>query len=250
MLNTVAFSGDTSAVDLKNLFSSDILEQLAVVRDKKIDNLIIRGLLVPEDLGETPKAIQDSIPDIFPKRTLEMLVEYFGKISEKGIENSIRFPINDNGSTNVETWHGHPQFSFSIFYCLRGDENAKTYFLSANDIMAHATEEEKQMLLDATLIKSVDSGFEFSKDMYQPSDFQRYIENLDLPDTTKALNINKEDEAFKYLLKQMIDTGEKIVYQPGDLAVYNERQTMRFSPSYMPTTEAGKERWILGVGVY
>ncbi|XKT74546.1 MAG: hypothetical protein ACJKTH_00415 [Patescibacteria group bacterium UBA2163] len=257
MLNIVSFSGDSSAIEnlkdnplgLGDLFSHEVLSQLQAVRDMNSDNIIIRNVPTPFAFDETPQKIHGSIPDIFPKYLIEILGSYFGEISEKMVENSIRFVVDEKGATNVETWHGHPQFSFSIFYCLRGDKNAKTYFLSAHDIMAQAGEEKRGMLLASGLLKQVEGGYEFSKELYQPSDFQQYIENLDLPDTTKSLNMNKEDEAFRYLLRCMVDAEESIVYQSGDVAVYNERQTMRFSPSYIPSTKDGEGRWLLGVGV-
>jgi hypothetical protein len=258
MLNIATFSGATSALgNLKDansmpeeLFSVELVELLQAVRSKRIDNLIIRGLPAPYELPQTPKEIHRQAPDIFPKYLIEIVGRYLGEISEKGIENSIRFSTDKDGSTNVETWHGHPQFSYSVFFCLRGDENAKTYFLSANDIIKHASDYEKTMLLSDGLIRGVETGYEFSEKIYQPSDFQQFVENLDLLDTTKALNIDRESEAYTYLLKQMADSQDKVVYHPGDIAIYNERQTMRFSPSYAPSTKTGEGRWLLGVGVY
>lgn len=258
MLNVCTFAGDRSAIEsltsptthLGDLFSSEILERLQAVHDKQIDNIIIRGLPVPQIVDETPKEIHAAVPHIFPRYLIETLGTYLGQFSEKGIESSIRFRTSEDGSMNVETWHGHPQFTYSVFYCLRGDKNAKTYFLSANDIIKDATEEDKAMLLNSGLIKQATNGYEFSEEIYQPSDFQQQIENLDLPDTTKILSGNRENEAHTYLLRRMLDAKDKVVYQPGDVAIYNERQTMRFSPSYMPSAQPGQERWLLGVGVH
>ncbi len=258
MLHIVSFSGDPVAVaDLKSattnladLFSPEILEHLRTLYDRQIDNLIIRGFPVPQVIDQTPQEIHAAVPQIFPRYLIETLGKHLGEFSEKGIESSIRFRTSDDGSMNVETWHGHPQFTYSVFYCLRGDENAKTYFLSANDIIYEAAKVERAMLLTSGLIKQDQNGFKFSEAIYQPSDFQQQIMNLDLPDTTKVLSANRESEAYTYLLKRMLDAKDKVVYQPGDVAIYNERQTMRFSPSYMPSSQPGAERWLLGVGVH
>lgn len=258
MLNVCTFAGDGSAVvglksattNLADLFAPEILERLQAIHDKQIDNLIIHGFPVPNAIDETPKEIHAAVPQIFPRYLIETLGKYLGEFSEKGIESSIRFRTSEDGSMNVETWHGHPQFTHSVFYCLRGDENARTYFLSANDIAKEAIEEDKMMLLNSGLIKQAADGYEFSKEIYQPSDFQQQIKNLDLPDTTKVLSRDRENEAHNYLLKRMLDAKDKVVYLPGDVAIYNERQTMRFSPSYIPSSKPGEERWLLGVGVH
>ena len=252
-----------SGSPMDQLFSGDILNQLNRFKAEEIDNLIIHGFPVPADLPPTPRQIREKPKDMFPSQALSELGKFLGTISPKGIENTIRFRTGGE-SANEETWHGHYQYSYSVFYCLRGDENAKTYFLSANSVIKNAPKAIANALLSpfayfparqpfALMHKS--RGYEFSHEIFDRSDFEKYIKDLDLPDALKALeridteSVSKDAQNTLAYLLDAIRNAPYITYKPGDVALYNEQSTMRFSPSYVPSGKPEEDRWILSLSV-
>lgn len=252
---------------LDEIFPSEIVSQIEKIKSNEIDNLIIHGLPVIDHLPPTPKEIRDVPENIFSGYILKSIGSFLGVISCKNLENTVRFRNADKKIVNEETWHGHPQYKYSVFYCLRADPNAKTYFFSANDTVKNAPPEIARSLTEPfsylsnkkpfSLLQKGPRGYEISIDIYDRSDFEKYIKDLDLPDVVKALkkidasdfNNREAKGAVTYLLKVIEDTTQCIVYEPGDIALYNETSTMRFSPAYEPSTSPDEDRWILSLSV-
>lgn len=171
------------------------------------------------------------------------------------------------GGVNEETWHGHYQHKYSVFYCLRADPAAKTYLFSVDTFIKEAPKEINTTLLAPfayfpdrpafALVTNESDGYKISHEIYDRSDFEKYIKDLDLPDVVKALEKigtgtiedKKVRDAVEYLLDALKNQTPCITYKPGDLAMYNESRTMRFSPSYVPSTPPEKDRWILALAV-
>jgi hypothetical protein len=255
----------TRAVPLEDIFPEEIFSGIQKFKSGEIDNLIIHGLSVPESISETPQQIRKAVTNTYPAYIIESIGNFLGSISEKNIENTIRFRSED-GTVNEETWHGHYQYKCSVFYCLRADPEAKTYFFSANTLIETAPKEISDLLLRPlkyienaepfSLISKNESGYEISHHIYGRSDIEKYIKDLDLPDVIKALEnlINtvtdqEAKNAVEYLLNTLKKCDVFISYLPGDVALYNEECTMRFSPAYIPSTRTEEDRWILALSV-
>jgi hypothetical protein len=251
-----------SVQKVEQIFPAAVTVLLERFKSHTIDNVIIRGLPVPEDLPHTPTEIKKEVQNDFPAYILKSIANFLGQISEKGIEHTIRFRIND--MVNEETWHGHYQYQYSVFYCLRGDPNAKTYLFSANQFVKNAQPDIQKMLLAPkkymadkepfSLIVQESDGYRISEQIYDRSDFEKYVKDLDLPDVTKALRkiSPKESDSVstvQYLLQALENPDHWISYTAGDIAMYNESSTMRFSPSYKPSTEKHFDRWILSLSI-
>lgn len=255
----------TKAVSLSNLFSEEIIATIEKFKSGELDNLVIHGFPVPDTIPETPQEIRKPPIGLFPAYIIESIGNFLGKISDKNIENTIRFR-SETGYVNEETWHGHYQYRYSVFYCLRADDQAKTYFFSANTFLQNAPAEIFSLLVTPfkylqgeesfPLISKNESGHEISHHIYGRSDIEQYIKDLDLPDVVKALThilANVQDvnakKAVDYLLNALRNCPDYICYKPGDIALYNEECTMRFSPGYTPSTQAIEDRWILALSV-
>jgi hypothetical protein len=249
------------------IFSHEIVVEIEKFKSNKIDNLIIHGLPTPINLPTTPKEIMNASKDIFPAHIIKSIGNFLGTISHKDLENTVRFRNVENGDVNEETWHGHPQYKYSVFYCLRADREAKTYFFSANNMIKNAPSEIADLLLKPfsyvsdkspfPLIIKRENGYELSLEIYDHSDFEKYIKDLDLPDIMKVLkkisvsvlNNKEAQDAVEYLIKAILTTTTYVVYKPGDIALYNEASTMRFSPAYTPSTVPEEDRWILSLSI-
>ncbi len=263
--NAEACSLINRAIPLKDIFPEEILSGIQKFKSGEIDNLIIHGLSVPDNISETPQEIRKAVTTTYPAYIIESIGNFLGNISEKNIENTIRFRSED-GTVNEETWHGHYQYKYSVFYCLRADPEAKTYFFSANALVETAPKEIADLLLRPlkyiksaepfSLISKNESGYEISHHIYGRSDIEKYIKDLDLPNVVKALenlittvSDNEARNAVEYLLNALKKCNVFISYLPGDIALYNEECTMRFSPAYTPSTRKEKDRWILALSV-
>lgn len=255
----------TEGVSLSDLFPEKVFAAIEKFKFGEIDNLIIHGAHLPHVVPETPQEIRKAPVDVFPAYVIESIGDFLGKISDKKVENSIRFR-SGTGYVNEETWHGHYQYKYSVFYCLRADEEAKTYFFSANTLIQTAPSEIATLLVRPLsyiqgdepfpLISKNKSGYEISHYIYGRSDIEQYIKDLDLPDVTKTLAhilADVQDESAKkaveYLLNALKNCPDYISYKPGDIALYNEECTMRFSPGYTPSTQPIEDRWILALSV-
>lgn len=255
----------TEGVSLSALFPKEVITAIEKFKSGEIDNLIIHGSPIPDQIPETPQEIRKAPVDLFPAYIIESIGDFLGKISYKKIENTIRFR-SEIGHVNEETWHGHHQYKYSVFYCLRADERAKTYFFSANTLLQTAPPEVASLLVRPLpyiqakapfpLISKNESGYEISHHIYGRSDIEKYIKDLDLPDVVKALThilANVQDEntkkAIEYLLNILKNCPDYISYKPGDIALYNEECTMRFSPGYNPSTQSTEDRWILALSI-
>lgn len=248
---------------LEDLFSADVLEQIDQFKNKEIDYLIIRGMPVSDNLPNTPLKIRNS-HDLLELKVFMLIARSLGKISEKGVENTIRFNL-EGEKTNTETWHSHFQYSSSVFYCLRGDSEAKTYFLSANEMMKTA-ESETQLLTKPleyitglpsfALIEKVSNRYIFSKHIFDRSELEKYIDDLDLPDVVKMLKkiikntlSTEAQQAVRYLINKLETATDWISYIPGDFVLVHESSVIRYSPGYAPTTSPENARWLLAVSV-
>lgn len=252
---------------IQEIFSPEIVAEIEKFKSNKIDNLIIHGLPTLINIASTPQEIRSAPKEIFPAYIIKSIGNFLGTISNKDIENTVRFRNAESGDVNEETWHGHSQYKYSVFYCLRADTEAKTYFFSANETIKNALPEITQSLLASfpyisgkspfPLVIEGENGYELSLEIYGRSDFEKNIKDLDLPDVVKALkkisadNFNNKEAqgTVDYLLNKILTTTSCIVYKPGDIALYNETSTMRFSPAYTPSTDSKNDRWILSLSV-
>lgn len=226
---------------------------------------IFSGLASPDalkNLPDTPASIRGTA---FPEVSNELLhgiAEVIGgKIAPKGIENTIRFVTKGKNEANEETWHSHPQFDFSIFFCLRADPNAHVFMVQARDIYETASGQTKNILLTPypylaeapafALLERHGERFTFARPLYSPSKLQGDIEDLDLPDVKKTLEHicnqrleNCPAEGLSHFLKCFETGSHKIVYQPGDVAIYDEKGTLRYSPPFEQTEQSPHNRWL------
>ena len=242
-----------------------MLSQIKKLKENRIDHIIIENMPISDNLPETPTIIKNKSLNLKESILLQKIAKLLGKISDKEVENTIRFPLSD-GKTNTETWHSHFQYKYSILYCLRGDKNAKTYIESANDIMTDTEESIKKSLLSTqayvkeapefSLIKKTSKGYEFSRDIFDRSDFEEHIPDLDLPDAIKKLRkihssslTNEAKKAVAYLLDKLENSKNNIAYKAGDVAIVSEQSTIRYSPGYRQSTEKGKERWLIATSI-
>lgn len=251
-------------IPFKTLFSQDILEKFRKFLNGEIDYLIIRDMPVSTNLPETPQAIRSKNYPPLESAILATVARQLGKISSKGIENTIRFNTQER-KANVETWHSHFQYSASVFYCLRGDQAARTYFLAARQLVAIDFTIKKLLMtpfqyLDDiqpfALIEEDDNTYKFSRYIFDRSELEKYIQDLDLPDAAKALKrILSTDleaggkRAISYLLDQLENTEDFISYVPGDLILVNEQRVIRYSPSFRSENNPAESRWLIAVSV-
>ena len=249
---------------LESMFSHEAIKHVRQFLERQIDYLIIRGMPVSSSLPPTPQVIRS---DTYPKAEADILTavaQKIGKISPKGIENTIRF-VQEGQKTNIETWHSHFQYSASVFYCLRGDPAARTYFLTANEIMANAGDIRGALVTPFSFIEGTDpfalieldgNTHKFSKCIFDRSELEKHIRDLDLPDAIKALkrirsaNLPSDArDAVEYLIGQLERPKESISYVPGDLVLVNEQRVIRYSPSFETTAVPTQARWLLAVSI-
>ncbi len=251
-------------ISLDKLFSAEILEKVNQFRQGSIDHLVIRGLPTSDKMPDTPQKIRSVDRPPLETAILTAVASKVGKISEKGIENTIRFNL-EGEKTNKETWHSHFQYASSIFYCLRSDPEAKVYFLSADEVMCDAKEVAPLLtttfkyvkdLPEFALIQEVSGKYIFSKYIFERSELEKYIEDLDLPDAVKMLkNIIastpdvKAKGAASYLLSQLEGAKDFISYLPGDLIMVHEPRVIRYSPGFASKIPVREARWLLAVSV-
>ncbi len=261
---TLTISELNSPIHLEDLFSHGVLDKIKQFRNKEIDYLIIRGLPVSASLPNTPQTIRSTDSPLLETNILISIAQSLGTISEKGVENTIRFSL-EGEKANTETWHSHFQYSSSVFYCLRGDSEAKTCFVSANEIMS-TTESEPQLLTKPleyiaglpafALIEMVSNRYIFSKYIFDRSELEKYIDDLDLPDVIKMLkkiikNVSSPEaqQGVRYLINKLETASDWISYMPGDVVLVQESSVIRYSPGYVPTTSTETARWLLAVSV-
>ncbi len=249
---------------IENLFSSEILQNIELFKSGKLDYLIIRGMPVSEILPNTPLEIREQTFPELEKNILTTIAQYLGAISDKGIEHTIRFNLEGEG-TNNETWHSHFQFKSSLFYCVRADESAKTYYLVAGNVARSAGELLPDLLTPYSyiadtpafpLIELHDGTYTFSKYIFERSELEKFVKDLDLPDAVKMLrkivkNVTdkKYAHAAAFLLSQLEDAQEYISYLPGDLVLLHEPRVIRFSPGYKTNIPVERARWLLAVSL-
>lgn len=249
---------------INDVLSDYAIEKINLLADGKIDHLLIRGIEISKNLPKTPKEIRQNI-EIEENKIMTIIGNYLGNISEKGIENSIRFDID--GNNNTETWHNHRQYKYSVFLCLKDDPTPKTYLLSANKIIEDSDPIIKDILLDKLkyisneesfpLIEKYNNGYAFSKNIFDKSDLEEKIKDLDLPDALQKLDRivkDNHDEKVQKSVKCLVDIinnhYEYYTFTKGDLMIVEEASTIRFSPEYKPLKrEDGDERWILTLSV-
>ena len=195
-------------------------------------------------------------------------------IASKRFENSIRFPIN-NVVKNQETWHGHPDYSYTLFYCQKGDPKAKTKVICAHTlammVFTHYPEGLNHLFEPQEFIKgqapfslisgSEQEGYAFAPQLHQTrSSLAQNIEALDLPDIQMCLrhwkdNLDANPDVKKTLtfltgLLTMYGSlhDEMFVYERGDIVIYNEKTTARYSNSF-EASDAKNPRWMQTLSV-
>lgn len=251
-------------ISLEKLFSKEVIEKINQFRAREIDHLIVRGLPTSDNLPDTPLKIRSAAHPALEAALLTAVARAIGRVSEKGIENTIRFNL-EGEKTNRETWHSHFQYSSSVFYCLRGDPEARVYFLSANELMRNAGDMEELLTTPLEYIKSVpkfslieaESGkYKFSKYIFDRSELEKYIQDLDLPDAVKMLrkivNTNSDRQAMRaasYFISRLENAQDHISYIPGDLMMVHDPNVIRYSPGYKTTIPIQKARWLLAVSL-
>lgn len=262
LIQNVSPSADT--LSLESLFSTEVLEQINRFRLGELDYLIVRGLPVSPDIPHTPSEIRAPIYPEHEKDILTLVSQSIGSISEKGVEHTIRFNLEGEG-TNNETWHSHFQYSSSIFYCIRADANAKTYFLtsrdvtnSAGDLLPYLTTPYKYLNESPafSLIEPLHEYYAFSKYIFERSELEKFVKDLDLPDAMKMLkkivkSITDDNfaKAASYLLQCLEKAEDSICYIPGDLILVHEPRVIRYSPGYKTDIPAKNARWLLAVSL-
>lgn len=225
--------------------------------------LLVRNLPVPDGLPPTPEAIRADVqPRVIHDVSIE-IADRLGSVAEHSPENTIRFKREEAGVA-AESWHGHPHHDYSVFYCVRGDPEATTYVTSTEDVLDAASEARRDALLKAysygeerfSLLQRQDDLVVFAPQLYVASDLQRDIEDLHLPDVKRGLERLICDELpseargnIAFLTEFLDDVDRKVCYEAGDLAVFNERTTLRYSPGYEETGEEGERRWLYVTGV-
>lgn len=240
---------------LINTLPEDVADSL--INFSELDHLIIRDLPVSDDLPPTPRSISEST---YPTIALPILFGVAALIKQpidlqKRVENSIRFDDVDTGM-NEEPWHCHLQHATSLFYCQRGDENARTYVARAQDILESAPSGLATSFIKAAAhIKGADS-FALIHTHGETNTFSRclfttinlkgaYIPDLNMQGFhTRKSAITPSSQAYKDLKNAIKGTDDFFVYQPGDLALYQENATLRSSPAYEATNLGDEGRWI------
>jgi hypothetical protein len=245
--------------------SKNITQAMGELSTGAIDHILVKGLPISKKLPPTPKTIKNISNKIGAEsRMLQAIANKIGATSDKWIENTIRF-IWDDGLTNTETRHAHFQHRYSLLYCLRGDKNAHTLLAQAKTIITQADTQMREALTTPyqylhnvekfSLIEKNDNGYWFSPYIFDRSDLEEMVKDLDLPDVLKMFHKIKKEaiehkakNTINYLTKQL-ENSDRIIYEAGDLMVVNEQTTIRFSPSYKPSNEPGEERWLLATSI-
>lgn len=249
---------------IEDVLSEQAIEKISFLVKGEADHLLIRGVSISDDLPTTPKEIRQIVP-IKENNIITIVGEYLGNVSEKGVENSIRFDVG--GNNNTETWHNHRQYKYSVFLCLKDDPNPRTYLLSANTLIKESNSEMKELLLSEfsyiqgeppfPLIERHGDRYAFSRNIFDRSELEERIKDLDLPDALHKLDRifrTSDDQAVKNTVKYLVDVinnfSEHYTFTKGDLMIVEESSTIRFSPEYKPSSkEPGGERWILTLSV-
>jgi len=225
-----------------------------------ISALRFHNLPTPEKSITAPKTINDPIPLSITHILLAGFLSSFNQpFAQKRFENSIRFQNGDK--TNEETWHGHPQFHYTAFYCHQGDIRAQTNVLSVNMVMRCLNNENRQALQTLypykkeqepfALIAPLNQGVQFTPELQTAhSEWMIKIDNLDLPDIQKFLDTlctnatsPKHKTAITALQNLLNNCMYPIIHNTGDLTVFNEKTTIRHSPPYQPSNP-NKPRWL------
>lgn len=119
--------------------------------------------------------------------------------------------------------------------------------------MSYLSEQEPFSLVE----DSLGGGYAFSKEIFDRSELEERIKDLDLPDALNRLDriakTTEDSEAKKavdYLLYVINNLSEHYTFTKGDLMIVEEAGTIRFSPEYKPSeNNIGDERWILTLSV-
>lgn len=265
MLNIVELSSFNKDENDKYIIPQLVLDKISEIKRNVIDHVLFRGFPVSENLPNTPIRIQDSEnhPAI-EGHIFSKIVSELGEISDKKIENTIRF-ITKGKTMNEEPWHNHSQHKYSILYCLYSDMKSYSFLESANQIMRKADRKSRKNLLSVSkyvcnveefsLIKEKNGIYEFSRDIFGHSYLENEVDNLDLPDALKKLKkmiksvSGDTKKSVQYLIEELENSENKFIYQVGDLAIVNEASTIRFSPAYFSSTKKGREKWLLAASV-
>ena len=244
------------------LSKTDIPEQIqAFIQNPHIiSGLRFRNLPTPKQPITAPKAIREPIPLSIAHILLAGFLKPFNQpVANKRFESSIRF---QNGNmTNEETWHGHPQFHYTAFYCHQGDLHAQTNVFSANMAMRCLQRGTQTTLLTPfaytsdqkpfALIAPREQGFRFTPELQTAqSNWMDKIESLDLPNLLKFLdmlydsNIPRKNKAAIHQLQNIFNNWVfPIIHHAGDLILFNEKTTIRYSAPYKPST-SNTPRWM------
>lgn len=246
------------------LENSVIKNALLSIKDNTLDYLLLRNSVLLDALPPTPTDIKNGPPPKYAAQILREILQNIGKIDDKNFENTIRFSTK-NQYKNEETWHNHNQFSFTAFLCLRGDINAKTHVISANEIIQSKDSTVSELLMKKHkyisthesfgIIEESNGFFTFSNHLFESSDLEKVIQNLEMKDITKACKLfnNKNTDAIKAIscLKKILQKPKHIfTYQPGDIIILNEKSTIRYSPEYLPNNDAINDRWLLTLSAH
>lgn len=258
MLNVIEIESFKKEEKGDLLIPKIILDKILEIKSNVIDHILFRGLPISNKLPNSPTEIQDT--GNYPKTEKELfkkIIDEIGEISDKSFQNSIRFTLKD-GLKNEEPWHNHSQHKYSALYCLYSDPESTSFLESANQIIKNAPKNIKEKLLNPkgflgekpfSLIKKVDNGYEFSREIFDHSYLEESIDNLDLPDALKKLDKIKQHEEVKYLIDILNNSSNDFVYQAGDLAIVNESSTIRFSPAYIPKNTKEMDKWLLAASI-
>jgi len=223
----------------------------------------------------TPKSIQESAALSIAHPMLAGLAMLFNDIAPKRFENTIRFPVNHH-AMNEEPWHGHPDYGYTLFYCQHGDPNAQTRVLCAETI-AKLTFTYYPEGLDALfkpqafipqiepfalIQKSRKNGYIFASELNSiKTSLLEHVDGLDLPDMQSCLKYWRDnsdiDDSAKAALTFMMTIltyhgafCDKIMtYERGDIVIFNEKNTARYSQSFQPSDQKNP-RWLQSLSVF
>jgi hypothetical protein len=251
---------------LQDSLPKTIVASIKQCLNSKADGILISGFPVDVNyMTITPSAIRQSMPSNIGMLVLLGLSGLSEKpLAAKRFEHTIRFRFNGDPLCNVEPWHNHPQYHSTIFFCQRGDAEAKTYMISATEIFL-ANPELKETFLEPydyfgngqpfALMERTGKLIAFSKRLSIPSPLKGRAPDLDLGDAEAVLcdfisssvrRPQPQTLAITALVKalQKPSQNEPIIYRPGDVAIYNENTTMRYSPAFKPSALPTHERWL------
>ena len=227
------------------------------------DHIILRGFPVDTQAVKAPETFLEkrdntiALPILFGVAAMAK----FSVDEKRGVMNTIRFDFNRDGMANVEPWHGHPDFKTTMFFCHKGDKAATAYVGQAREILrtangnlAHAIMTPYPYVVGEkpfSLMKLFGHKTVFTPALYKnPQD----VADLKLPDVLatveqllQAQPRGAHRSALEHIREALLLNKNAIVYEPGDLAIYDEHSTIRYSPGFKISNDPGQERWLQSI---